>query len=254
MGATSAQKSKLRMDAPPHSTTGNTKGEQAVIRAAEALRVGAQEARAHRTNADLSETGRKRAARVDAEVCFWKISAAYHAAEEALGAANERERRLLAVPSPDLRLPGAAIREWESREYFRALDKAGKLAFVVKAQQGHHDAEEVLAALLNGPMVGLDGDVDVVRLAWETHRRESNQTETEAIASDKQSAIWAMASIGMLAVTAREAFGGLVTPLEILTHRANGELAPGWKAWGLPERAWREALRQDAARAMQTAA
>lgn len=244
---------KLRLDAPPVPLTGNFKPEEAVARAAEALREFGPKAMEIRQSSDWTTEGKRKAARAAATSCFWQIATSYSAAADVLAAANERERRLLAVPAPDLRLPGAAIREWESREYFRALDKAGKLAFLAQVQQGHHGAEEVLAALLNGPMAGLDGDVEAVRLAWETQRRESNPTEVDAIESDRQGARWAMASIQMIGIAAREAFAGLADPVEILASGQQGQLPPGYEAFGIKPQAMRHAVAQDALRAANAA-
>ena len=240
---------KLRLDAPPVPATGNYNAEAAVTRAAQALREHGPRALEIRQSSDWTEAGRRKAAAPAALACFWKIASAYDDAERALEAANERERRLLAVPAPDLRTPGAAIRAWESREYFRALDKAGKLQFLAQVQQGHHGAEEVLAALLNGPMVGLDDDVETVRTAWETHRRESNATETEAIECDRQSARWAMASIQVIGVAAAEAFQGLAEPLEVLTSNVKGQMPEGFGAFGLAPDVVRRAVALDALKA-----
>ena len=110
-------------------------------------------------------------------------------------------------------------------------------------------AEEVLAALLTGPTVGLDDDVETVRTAWETHRRESNATETEAIECDRQSARWAMASIQVIGVAAAEAFQGLAEPLEVLTSNVKGQMPEGFGAFGLAPDVVRRAVAMDALKA-----
>lgn len=237
------------VDAPPVPATGNYNAETSVTRAAQALREHGPRALEIRQSSDWTEAGRRKAAAPDALACFWKIASSYSAAADALAAANQRENRLLAVPSPDLRLPGAAIRQWEARSFFRDLDKAGKLQFLAKVQQGHHAAEEVLSALMTGPLAQLDSDVEAVRLAWETHRRESNPTEVEAIESDRQSGRWAMSSIAVIGVAAREAFQGLAEPLEVLARNAKGELPEGFEAFGIKPEAMRRAVSLDALKA-----
>lgn len=240
---------KLRTDMPPANLTGNFNGEKAVIRAAEALREYGPKGVEIRASSDWTTAGKRKAGWTPAFSLFWTIASAYSDAQAALQAADEREQRLLAVPAPDLRSPGQAIRDWEARDYFRALSPEGRLQFLAKVQQGHHDAEEILGALLNGPMARLDGDVGTIRNAWETHRREANQTEVEAIESDRGQAEWALGVISMIAVAAAEAFAGIATPLEVLSHKAQGQLPDGYGAFGITERDMRRAVELDKAAA-----
>lgn len=239
---------KLRLDAPPAPLSGNFNPEAAVARAVQALREHGPRALEIRKSSDWTEAGRRKQAASAALSCFWTIAHAYTSAEDELTAANAREVRLLALPEPDLRLPGSAIRAWESRQYFRELDKAGKLQFLARVQRGDHGAEEVLAAMLTGPMAFPD-EVQILRDAWNTHRFESNLTETEAIESDRQSARWAMASIAVIGVAAKEAFQGLADPLEILASNTKGQKPDGFAAFGISEAQMRRAIALDAQKA-----